>query len=496
MQEEKNVSFERAKVEYNGAPDLYVDYVIVKANGQEVNYYLLNDQRIEKGHGLYIVSTNLKEAVDASVPRSHIGIIDDKANVVIPCNNKTVKVIDGKFLLVVRNEPETDSVKEAVLASKDQSATEKMVNANATIKDKVNKEMGSGKFILNDLLSEGTIYSLDGENLLDGKYYSFIGMNDHSFYLATNVSGADVEVVGFDGAKNIIPPIVQPDGPVLPALDNAQPLDVSSVSVPKEDIDEALEKAPVEEVPAVESSTEATPAVETPIVETSEVSVETTPVKEVPAVENSTEPTPAVEASSLETPEVSAETAPVEKTPEVSAESTLEDAPVAEEKSEEQSTEVQSEVGPENNVEEPVAQEEEKALPDIKEETKEVVSEKVSAAPVEEKNEPINLVPATEEKSEESTVDGNKFEGVVATAKEIMTEVSSLKDQVSQLESEKIALQEAKAKAEEEAKELPAVREERDKLKALCSQYEGLLSSVSSILEPTPEEPKEMKKAA
>lgn len=478
MQEEKNVSFERAKVEYNGVPDLYVDYVIVKANGQEVNYYLLNDQRIEKGHGLYIVSTNLKEAVDASVPRSHIGIIDDKANVVIPCNNKTVKVIDGKFLLVVRNEPETDSVKEAVLASKDQSATEKMVNANATIKDKVNKEMGSGKFILNDLLSEGTIYSLDGENLLDGKYYSFIGMNDHSFYLATNVSDADVEVVGFDGAKNIIPPIVQPDGPVLPALDNAQPLDVSSVSVPKKDIDEALEKAPVEEVPAVESSTE------------------TTPVEEVPAVENSTEPTPAVEASSLETPEVSAETAPVEKTPEVSAESTLEDGPVAEEKSEEQSTEVQSEVAPENNVEEPVAQEEEKALPDIKDETKEVVSEEASAAPVEEKNEPINLVPGTEEKSEEATVDGNKFEGVVATAKEIMTEVSSLKEQVSQLESEKIALQEAKAKAEEEAKELPAVREERDKLKALCSQYESVLSSVSSILEFTPEEPKEMKKAA
>lgn len=483
MQEEKNVSFERAKVEYNGAPDLYVDYVIVKADGQEVNYYLLNDQRIEKGHGLYIVSTNLKEAVDASVPRSHIGIIDDKANVVIPCNNKTVKVIDGKFLLVVRNEPETDSVKEAVLASKDQSATEKMVNANATIKDKVNKEMGSGKFILNDLLSEGTIYSLDGENLLDGKYYSFIGMNDHSFYLATNVSDANVEVVGFDGAKNMIPPIVQPDGPVLPALDNAQPLDVSSVSVPKEDIDEALEKAPVEEVPAVESSTAATPAVETPIVETSEVSVETTPVEEVPAVGNATELTPAVEASSLETPEVSAE-------------STLEDAPVAEEKSEEKSTEVQGEFVPENKVEEPVAQEEEKALPDIKEETKEVVSEEASAAPVEEKNEPINLVPATEEKSEESTVDGNKFEGVVATAKEIMTEVSSLKEQVSQLEREKIALQEAKAKAEEEAKELPAVREERDKLKALCSQYESVLSSVSSILEFTPEEPKEMRKAA
>lgn len=494
MQEEKNVSFERAKVEYNGAPDLYVDYVIVKANGQEVNYYLLNDQRIEKGHGLYIVSTNLKEAVDASVPRSHIGIIDDKANVVIPCNNKTVKVIDGKFLLVVRNEPETDSVKEAVLASKDQSATEKMVNANATIKDKVNKEMGSGKFILNDLLSEGTIYSLDGENLLDGKYYSFIGMNDHSFYLATNVSDADVEVVGFDGAKNIIPPIVQPDGPVLPALDNAQRLDVSSVSVPKEDIDEALEKAPVDEVPAVES-TEPTSVAEAPSSETTEVSAETAPVEEVPAVGNATELTPAVEASSLETPEVSAETASVGENPEVSAESTLEDAPVVE-KSEEKSTEVQSEVAPENNVEEPVAQEEEKSLPDIKEEAKEVVSEEASAVPVEEKNEPINLVPGTEVKSEEATVDGNKFEGVVATAKEIMTEVSSLKEQVSQLESEKIALQEAKAKAEEEAKELPAVREERDKLKALCSQYESVLSSVSSILEFTPEEPKEMKKAA
>ena len=99
-------------------------------------------------------------------------------------------------------------------------------------------------------------------------------------------------------------------------------------------------------------------------------------------------------------------------------------------------------------------------------------------------------------KSEEATVDGNKFEGVVATAKEIMTEVSSLKDQVSKLESENKALQEAKTKAEEDAKELPAVREERDKLKALCRQYEGVLSSVSSILEFTPEEPKKMEKAA
>ena len=49
-----------------------------------------------------------------------------------------------------------------------------------------------GKFILNDLLSEGTVYTLDGKNIFDNQYYSFIGMTDDSFYCSTNVPESSI----------------------------------------------------------------------------------------------------------------------------------------------------------------------------------------------------------------------------------------------------------------------------------------------------------------
>lgn len=93
-----------------------------------------------------------------------------------------------------------------------------------------------GKFILNDLLSEGTVYTLDGHNIFDNQYFSFIGMTDDSFYCSTNVPEdkvvefpRNVPVMNRDLLESA--PMVEPEKPVL---------DVANVSVPKEQIDSAL----------------------------------------------------------------------------------------------------------------------------------------------------------------------------------------------------------------------------------------------------------------
>ncbi len=93
-----------------------------------------------------------------------------------------------------------------------------------------------GKFILNDLLSEGTVYTLDGQNIFDNQYFSFIGMTDDSFYCSTNVP--DDKVIEFP--RNV--PVMNRD--LLESAPMVEPekqvLDVTNVSVPKEQIDSAL----------------------------------------------------------------------------------------------------------------------------------------------------------------------------------------------------------------------------------------------------------------
>lgn len=112
-----------------------------------------------------------------------------------------------------------------------------------------------GKFILNDLLSEGTVYTLDGKNIFDNQYYSFIGMTDDSFYCSTNVPESSVDQ--FPRTDLFA---VKPNGifmeenqsnkqavvdPVLPEINPAEEkkedtLDVTDVSVSKDKIDAAL----------------------------------------------------------------------------------------------------------------------------------------------------------------------------------------------------------------------------------------------------------------
>ena len=249
MQEERQVTFDRGKVSaYNGQDNLFCDFATVVQGGKQEVYYLLNDKKLD--NGCFIASTVLKEAIDSSIPRAHLGLINKNGDVIIPFENKTIKIIDDKYLLVVRTEAHTQTVLDAIASRSDPTAAERMVNSNASIKEKLNKVMkNTGKFILNDLLSEGTVYTLDGKNLLDNQYYSFIGMTDDSFYCSTNVPTDSVFEYPFNApvksaslmgnnVEKTVEEVITPD--VAPQTNS---LDVSNVSVPKETIDNALNSA-------------------------------------------------------------------------------------------------------------------------------------------------------------------------------------------------------------------------------------------------------------
>lgn len=105
-----------------------------------------------------------------------------------------------------------------------------------------------GKFILNDLLSEGTVYTLDGKNIFDNQYYSFIGMTDTTFYCSSNVPDSSiakfprtdlfaVKPKDFEMADTTV---LQPVLPQVSPVEEKNPIDVSTVSVAKTDIDDAL----------------------------------------------------------------------------------------------------------------------------------------------------------------------------------------------------------------------------------------------------------------
>lgn len=142
MQEEKKATFDRGKVSsYNGQDNLFCDFATVTTGDKKDVYYLLNENDKKLDNDCFIASTVLKEAIDSNIPRSHLGLINVKGDVIIPFVNKSIKVIDDKYLLVVRSEAKTKSVVDAINSRNDPSAAERMVNANASIKDKLNRIM-------------------------------------------------------------------------------------------------------------------------------------------------------------------------------------------------------------------------------------------------------------------------------------------------------------------------------------------------------------------
>ena len=239
------MKIQKGLVKYKDRNDIVCTYGITE-DGRQL--YFLNDSKLSNDN--VIVTTTLVEAIDPSAVHSHVGVVNQDGIDVVPCVNKSIKLITKDLLLVEPADPISPNVKDANENKKDPVEAQKLVNASATIKDNIFKVMGNdGRFIFNDLFSEATLCDLDGNNLVDNKYYSFIAINKKgdTIYLSGNTKESNVDSFSLLTNKLNDSVVVNQDMNV-PEVETA-PVDVSDVAVNPESIDNAMVEEVVPPVP-------------------------------------------------------------------------------------------------------------------------------------------------------------------------------------------------------------------------------------------------------
>ena len=223
------IEIKEGNVKYQGRDDFKCNYSIVG----DKQYYYLNDKVLN--NNTRVASTNLKEAIDplyASEAAENVGLLDSYGREVIPCTNKSIKPVNDDIVLVEPAHPISQSVIDAVALKKDPLAATKLVSTPALIKDKINSKMGNtGRYVFNNQFSEATLVDVNGNNLVNNEYYSFIAMNPEKVFFSKNTIDSVV------GEYSILPPEVQSD--VTPASDTNE-IDVTNVEVPTEVVENAL----------------------------------------------------------------------------------------------------------------------------------------------------------------------------------------------------------------------------------------------------------------
>lgn len=215
---------QKGQVKYKDRSDIICTYGI---NDDGKQYYFLDGEKLSNGN--LVASTALVEAIDPLVVASNIGVISNDGEIVVPFENKAIKPILNNAILVEKAIPSTQSVIDAIGMRRDPLAATKLVTTPATIKEKMNAKMGfGGRFIFNDQFSEASVFDLDGKNLLDNQYYSFIGLNHNKLYMSKNVVDSEIVEYSFDGDK----------GDEKTKSDEL--LDVQDVKVPADVVDKAI----------------------------------------------------------------------------------------------------------------------------------------------------------------------------------------------------------------------------------------------------------------
>ena len=251
------MKIQKGIVKYKDRNDIVCTYGVADDGLQ---YYFLDENDEKKmENGNRIASTALVEAVDSMAKATHIGIIDKDGKVVIPFENKAIKPVNDKFLLVEKAVPTSQNVLDAIEAKNDTETAPKLVSASATIKDKMNALMGpEGRFLVNDQFSEASVFDFDGKNLLNDEYYSYVGIANDELYLSKNI--ADSDVLEFSLV----------DGTIKEDKKSEEVIDVASAAVAPETVegalsDEVKEETPkAEEVPAEAPTEEALASQEAP----------------------------------------------------------------------------------------------------------------------------------------------------------------------------------------------------------------------------------------
>ena len=102
------MKLQKGIVKYKDRTDIVVNYCVTD-NGE--TYYFLDakdESRLKNGNR--IVTTLLVEAIDPMVKASNIGVIDESGKIVIPCNNKSIRIVNDDAILVEVSTPVTQSV--------------------------------------------------------------------------------------------------------------------------------------------------------------------------------------------------------------------------------------------------------------------------------------------------------------------------------------------------------------------------------------------------
>ena len=289
------MKIQKGLVKYKDRNDIVCTYGITD-DGRQL--YFLNDSKLSNDN--VIVTTTLVEAIDPGVAHTHVGVTNQDGVEVVPCVNKAIKLITKDLLLVEPADPISPFVIEANKNKKDPVEAQKLVNASATIKENIAKAMGNdGRYIFNDLFSEATLCDIDGNNLVNNNYYSFIAINKKgdTIYLAGNTKESNVDSFSLVSNKLNDSVVVNQDI-VVPDVETP-PVDVSQVEVEPVNLESEITN-PVQEVP-----------VETPPVE---VPVEAPPVEAPVDAFDVTAPAPVIPTDEL-VDDKPVEIPPVEEAP-------------------------------------------------------------------------------------------------------------------------------------------------------------------------------------
>ncbi len=240
------MKIQKGLVKYKDRSDIICTYGITDDGRQ---FYFLNDSKLSNNN--IIVTSSLVEAIDSSVMHTNVGVIDADGNVVIPCENKNIKLVTKDILLVEKSNPTSQSVIEAAETRKDPLAATKLVSASAVVKDKIFAVMGNdGRFLFNDQFSEASLFDLNGNNLVEDNYYSFIAINrvSDTIFLSDNTPESSVDRFSLVTMKlNDETTVASTEVPENSGFAN---IDVNDVNVDKTEIDNAMnpEAAPQEGV--------------------------------------------------------------------------------------------------------------------------------------------------------------------------------------------------------------------------------------------------------
>lgn len=203
-------------------------------------YYFLENGTLENGN--IIASTNLKEAIGHTPSHTSLGLIDSDSNILIPFENRTIKLVDERFLLVEKATPVSESVVEAMRDRADPLAANKLVTTAADNKDKMNAKMGrDGKFIFNNQFSEATIFDIDG-NQVDNDYYSYIAMDEDTIYFSKNIMDFPIVEYPINAPLKMNPQVAG-------QVDNQITLDVTNTGVVQDSVEKAFNEQIEQAVP-------------------------------------------------------------------------------------------------------------------------------------------------------------------------------------------------------------------------------------------------------